>query len=164
MFYQTNIEGDSVIATSAEYLQPCLYDQRDIPLTNAVLLDGLLYDNRTIEYWRAYKLDELDEYQQSVMSAGYTTSLGIKSNTDVDSLLWQTMGNILADLNGNAKTVDFVDYSGELKSLSQSDYKKLIKETGNRINDLRKTYTTIKKQINKATTVEQLQAISIVGK
>lgn len=164
MFYQTNIEGDSVIATSAEYLQPCLYDQRDIPLTNAVLLDGLLYDNRTIEYWREYKLNELNEYQQSVMSTGYTTSLGIKSNTDVDSLLWQTMGNTLADLNGNAKTVDFIDYDGELQTLTQANYRKLIKETGNRINDMRKTYITLKKQINKATTVEQLQAIVIVGK
>lgn len=164
MFYYYNPTMTGFEAVSPVFRHPCLFDDRDMPLENAVLFQGQLYDNRTIEYWRAYKLNELNEYQQSVMNAGYTTSLGVKSNTDVDSLLWQTMGNTLADLNGNAKTVDFIDYDGELQTITQANYKKLIKEIGNRINDLRKTYTTLKKQINTATTVKQLQAIVIVGK
>ncbi len=164
MFYYYNPIMTGFEAVSPDFRHPCLFDDRDIPLDNAALFQGQLYDNRTVEYWRAYKLNELNEYQQSAMNAGHMTSLGIKSDTDISSLLWQTMGNTLADLNGNGKTVDFVDYNGELQTLTQANYKKLIKETGNRINDLRKSYTTLKKQINTATTVEQLQAIAIVGK
>ena len=54
-YYYYNETMDGFIAVSEIDRHPCMSDERNIPLENAMLENGAIYDNREVNYWRIAK-------------------------------------------------------------------------------------------------------------
>ena len=155
-----------IIAKAIKSEEIAVEDGQRIEMKNNKLIvvdDDDKPSKKSLEDYRKDKLSELNAYQQSISSAPYMTTLGIKANIDEKALIMQTMGKTLSDLNG-AKNVNFVDYDGNIQVMTPANYKKLCTETGNRIDALRVAYTKLKKAINDAKTIDELNDITISGK
>jgi len=139
-------------------------DARNIPLENAVLLDGQLHDNRELDYWKLAKTKELENYLNNAIVNGYTTSTGIVADCDEKSLSLQVAGKVFNDIENDVKAtknVTFTDFFGDDHELTPAKYKVLLKEIGSYIKGIRATKSRVIGKIKTSKTIEELKAIVI---
>lgn len=163
MFYYYTPTMTGFEAVSTDFRHPCLFDERDIPLENATLFDGQLYDNRELDYWKLLKTKELESYLNNADNAGYETSLGIKSDCTENSISKLNLGlsnyNLIA--TKDTDKVNFCDYNNDLHSITFAQFKQICKEVGADYSNRYGKKWTVRKAINEAKTIEEIQAIVI---
>lgn len=164
MFYVYNADKTGFVAVVSEYPKESSYaDARDIPLENAVLLDGVLYDNRELDYWKLLKTKELINYLESADNAGFITSLNIKSDCTESSITKLNLGlsnyNLIA--TKDTDKVGFCDYNNDLHSITFAQFKTICKEVGEDYSNRYGKKWTVRKAIIEAKTIEDVQAIVI---
>lgn len=162
MFYLYSPDKQSVLDISENCFEsPCLYDNRNIPLDNAKILNGELYDNRDISYWKAAKKIELNSYIAACFANGYETN-GIKVSTTELSL---TKLNQMARLNdeNQDKSVGLTmyDYYNQPQPVTRETFKAIIKDVGNYMTACEMKYRDGVNALTKAKTIEEVQAIII---
>lgn len=163
MYYE--IKDDKVISVSGLYdaNKTQMADIRDIPLENAELLDGQLCDNRELDYWKLTKTKELESYLNNADTAGYMTTLGIKSDCTENSISKLNLGlsnyNLIA--TKDTDKVNFCDYNNDLHSITFAQFKQICKEVGADYSNRYGKKWTVRKAINEAKTIAEIQAIVI---
>jgi hypothetical protein len=134
-----------------------------IPLENAVLLNGLVYDNRELDYWKAAKRIELENYLNNADNAGFETSLKIKMDCNETSISKLNLGlsnyNLIA--TKDADKVNLCDYNNELHSITFLQFKQICKEVGADYSDRYGKKWIVRKSINEAKTISEVQAIIV---
>lgn len=163
-FYTYDNEYTGFIAVSEIFpIEPSYADVRNIPLENAKLLDGELYDNRELEYWKLVKTKELNDYLNNADNAGYMTTLNIKSDCTENSISKLNLGlsnyNLIA--TKDTDKVGFCDYNNDLHSITFAQFKQICKEVGADYSNRYGKKWTVRKAINEAKTIEEIQAIVI---
>lgn len=163
MYYEIK-EGKIVSVSSAfDTSKQQMADIRDIPVENTELLDGQLYDNRELDYWKIAKTKELESYLNNADNAGYMTTLGIKSDCTENSIGKLNLGlsnyNLIA--TKDTDKVNFCDYNNDLHSITFAQFKQICKEVGADYSNRYGKKWTVRKVINEAKTIAEIQAIVI---
>ena len=153
----------SIIKASDTPSDNCLSDHRNIPKENCKLLNGELYDDRELDYWKAAKRIELENYLNNADNAGFETSLKIKMDCNNISISQLNLGlsnyNLIA--TKDADKVNLCDYNNELHSITFLQFKQICKEVGADYSNRYSKKWTVRKAINEAKTIEEIQAIII---
>lgn len=163
MYYE--IKDNKVISVSELYdaSKTQMADLRDIPKDNCEIVDGQLYDNRELDYWKLAKTKELEGYLNNADNAGYETSLGIKSDCTENSITKLNLGlsnyNLIA--TKDTDMVNFCDYNNDLHSITFAQFRQICKEVGADYSNRYGKKWTVRKAINEAKTIEDVQAIVI---
>lgn len=166
MYYCTNSDKIELITDdfNKTIYNMVIADDRNIPLENAVLLDGQLYDNRELDYWKLIKTRELEQYLINADNNGYETSFKLKADSNLQSVENLNLGLTLYQMNSEMKAdskVVFCDYYNQLHEITLVDYKLICKEVGNYYSNNYSKKWTVRKAINEAKTIEELKAIVI---
>jgi hypothetical protein len=161
MYYYYNQTMTGFEAVSPDFRHPCLFDARDIPLENAVLLDGLVYDNRELNYWKTSKKIELDSYIDGVLANGYETN-GIKVSTTELSLNKLSQMARLNDENQDKSVgLTMYDYYNHPQPVTRETFKKIIKAVGNYMTACESKYRDGINALARAKTISEVQAIIV---
>jgi hypothetical protein len=158
-YYCTNSNKIEFITTdfSKTNYSTVLSDARNIPLENAVLLDGQLYDNRDLEYWKLLKTKENQASAHTKSLTGLVVN-GIKVKTTAESSTALNELYTLAQIKGS---IDFRDYNEDWHTVTVAQFKAICLAVGDYCLGIDKAYTTNIKLIEQAKTIEELKAIVI---
>lgn len=163
MYYE--IKDGKIVSVSSVFdpSKQQIADIRDILKDNCKLVNGQLYDNREFDYWKLAKTKELENYLNNADNAGYMTALNIKSDCTENSISKLNLGlsnyNLIA--TKDADKVGFCDYNNDLHSITFAQFKQICKEVGADYSNRYGKKWTVRKAINEANTIEEIQAIVI---
>ncbi len=134
-----------------------------IPIDNCIILENQLYDNRELDYWKLAKTKELEKYLNNADNAGYMTTLNIKSDCTENSISKLNLGlsnyNLIA--TKDTDKVGFCDYNNDLHQITFAQFKQICKEVGADYSNRYGKKWTVRKAINQAKTIAEIQAIVI---
>jgi hypothetical protein len=125
--------------------------------------------NEVIDSWPLQKsklerLNQLDEIWSNAVKNGWTTSSGYKLGIDIQDITLLTGAFALAKEANNAGFTDptyIVDTEGNSHALSLSEFTQLMLQYGQARAVLSNSYANLKKSINEATNLEELNAINL---
>lgn len=125
--------------------------------------------NEVIDSWplqksKSEKLNQLDEIWSSTVKNGWTTTNGYKLGIDIQDITLLTGAFTLAKEANSAGFTDptyIVDTEGNSHALSLSEFTQLMLQYGQARATLSNSYANLKKSINEATNLEELNAINL---
>lgn len=161
MYYE--YKDNMIIAVSSEYQQnkQQMFDERNIPLENAVLIDGQLYDNRELEYWKLAKTKELENYLDNAESAPYKLKNGWLADCNQKSKVNLSDADVLYHKSWYNLPLIFVDYSNESHTVTLAQWDAIFAELSIEFARRYNLKQTVRTAINEAKTIEEVQAIVI---
>lgn len=152
-----------MICETENGIEPIYYDDNQ-PSPSQIQQVSQLISSWPLQKSKLEKLKELDQLWNETIKNGWTTSYGYKLGIDVQDITLLTGAFILAKEASNVGLTDpsyIVDTEGNSHELSLLEFTQLMLQYGQARAILSNSYANLKKSINEATNLEELNAINL---